>query len=152
MKAHEMVHYLLFIPAFGFTLCVAGRDQNPENPLANTNWRVESFGLADSPQMLELTKKNFPDPLEFHHNNFDGRIACNLISYAYTVNGSKIKAESMATTVMARSSNIMKLEKELSEAFREITEFRLDGDRLEFRYGDRKIIHLKKIKQIADLN
>lgn len=128
----------------------AANTKSTENPLANTNWQVESYGAADNQQSVKRDTTNgtgFAATIEFTAANVGGRIAgCNIISFNYTAQGSKITTKPVSTTAMACSDEIMKQERELNEAFEKSETFRLDGDKLEISYDNGKIIRLKRIK------
>lgn len=126
-----------------------GNSQSTEgNALANTNWRMESFGAVDNQQPIQREKTSFDASIEFGDKKFGGRIAgCNIISYNYQASGSKISAQSETTTAMACSEEVMKQERELTEAFKNAKEFRIDGDQLEITYESGKVIRAKRLKK-----
>ena len=130
------------------------------NPLANTNWLVESYGTRDNRQQIVANMKtNEGDPatgfealIEFSDSKFGGRIAgCNILGYDYTVKDSTIKTKSVSTTVMACSDKIMKQESEIHKALETVHSFRLDGEQLEIFYDTDKVILLRQFKPTAPL-
>ncbi len=131
------------------------------NPLANTNWFVESYGTRDSRQQI-FSKGNtdqgdpasgFGTLIEFSGSKFGGRIAgCNILNYDYTVKNSTITTKSVSTTVMACSVEIMKQEREIHAALETAHSFRLDSEQLEIFYNTDKVIFLRQVKPIAPLD
>jgi heat shock protein HslJ len=104
--------------------------------------------VADNQQLIKRdASRGFTASIEFTGAKAEGRIGgCNIISYDYTVQGSKINVRSLSTTAMACSDEVMKQERELNEAFEKSESFQLDGDNLEINYDNGKIIRLKRIK------
>ncbi len=155
---------LIFLPIIGgwlffITFITASTEVNP---LANTNWLVESYGTRDSrQQIVSKGKTNQGDPatgfetlIEFSESKFGGRIAgCNIFGYDYTVKkDSTIKTKSVSTTVMACSDKIMKQEGEIHTALETAHSFRLDGEQLEIFYDTDKVIFLRQVKPAAPLD
>lgn len=128
----------------------APSEKSAENPLKNTQWSVESFGMAENRQQILTTKQPLQGSeasVAFTETAFGGKIAgCNLIGGDYTTSGSKFTVKNLSTTVMACSKEILNQETEIMKALEKVSEFRLNGDELDIVYDGGKFIRLKRKK------
>jgi|GEM_PF-372130 len=96
------------------------------NPLANTQWEV------DSPVYRGLSKR---PTLNITEKSLGPSVGLNAIGGGYTVKGNTIKVERMVSTMMAGSPEVMSAERALIKAIEEARTFELspDGQRLTLR-------------------
>ena len=113
---------VLMILAILLAACGSG------SSLEGTQWRLVSLG-GETP--LASTA---PPSAEFSADEISGSTGCNHYFGAYEVSGSEITIRDVASTEMAcmDPEGVMDQEQAFLAALREITAYRLDGDRLEF--------------------
>ncbi|MCS6909111.1 MAG: META domain-containing protein [Anaerolineales bacterium] len=105
----------------------------PPVPLEGTLWRLETFeqGEVASPVLAgtEIT-------LTFADHKASGYLGCNWFSAEYSVDESRLELGLIQHTVQAcREPGVAEQERAFIKAFRTVTEYAIEGDRLTLTYA-----------------
>ena len=107
-------------------------NQKTDASFTNTRWKLVKLpGI----ELSQLRKDAFIQ-FEPEKNHAFGSGGCNNMQGTYTLKGKTIKIGPMASTMMACSPEIMKVEDGFYKALTEVDNFIISGDILELRKGD----------------
>jgi heat shock protein HslJ len=129
------------------------RCEKPENPaakpapdtspLANTAWRLESFGDPAAPTTA-LAEATITLSFDSAEHGVSGNSGCNSYGGTYQVDGSKLKLSQIVGTLMACSSQpLMDQETQYQQALGKVSQYAIDGDMLELTYDGTKVLRFR---------
>jgi heat shock protein HslJ len=106
----------------------------PEDPLANTQWTLESFGPVDA---VEPVVEGSTVTLEFGEGGQAGGTGgCNSYGTTYEVNGNQITfGDITSTLILCEAAGVMDQEGSYFQALQAASQFELANDRLQIEYG-----------------
>jgi heat shock protein HslJ len=100
----------------------------PPAALKGTLWRLETF---EQGEVVSSVLTGTEITLTFADNKASGFSGCNWFSAEYSVNGSRLELGLIQQTVRAcLEPGVEEQERAFAEAFRTVTEYAIDGDRL----------------------
>ena len=101
----------------------------PGNPLANTNWSLQSLNVNQIPVGIDTDDRFSPA------NTVTGNGGCNQFNGPYSVNGQSLRIGPLASTSMACESGISTQEQAYLQALQSTSSFELTGNQLILRDG-----------------
>jgi heat shock protein HslJ len=107
-------------------------NQIPDASFTNTRWKLVKLPGIEMPA---LTKDAFIQ-FKTEDNRAFGSGGCNNLMGSYTVSEKKLKISQMASTMMACTPEIMKVEDAFSKALTETDNYSISGDTLKLLKGD----------------
>lgn len=116
----------------------APKPSGPPRPvtLAGTRWSL--LELDGRPVAESEAENGVPSLLlDAGAMRVSGSGGCNRLTGAYSTDGSSLFFEGITTTMMACPGPVMSQEKEFLVALALVDSFKIDGDRLELRRGDK---------------
>ena len=113
-------------------------NQMPDAPFTNTRWKLVKLPGMEMPSLnkdafIQFTTEN---------NRAFGSGGCNNLMGSYTLTEKKLKISQMASTMMACTEDIMKVEDAFSKALIETDNYSISGDSLKLRKGDTVLAEL----------
>jgi heat shock protein HslJ len=113
------------------TITIA-ENKKTDASFTNTRWKLVKLpGI----ELLPL-KKNAFIQFEPEKNQAFGSGGCNNMRGTFTLNGKSLKIGPMASTMMACTPEIMKIEDGFHKALTEVDNFIISGDNLQLRKGE----------------
>jgi heat shock protein HslJ len=94
---------------------------------------------------VEVTRGSANLQFEANTNKYHGSSGCNFLSGSYKAPGPRIRFyQSIITRRACLDTEVQKIETEFMRAFREVTDFYIDGDVLRFYKGDQLLLVFKE--------
>jgi len=140
MKKVFPILILLVITAFSCSKKTMNTStgQIPDAPLTNTRWKLIKLPGMEMP----LLQKDAFIQFTTENNRAFGSGGCNNLMGSYTVSEKKLKLGQMASTMMACTEDIMKVEDAFSKALTETDSYSISGDSLKLKKGDTVLAEL----------
>jgi len=105
-----------------------------QSPLANTSWKLESFGAPGQPQPL-VVNSEITITFQGVDHAARGSAGCNTYGGTYAVSDTTLSFSDLAYTEIACDTpGVMEQEQRFQQALRAVEGYRLAGDRLELVY------------------
>jgi putative lipoprotein len=114
----------------------------PANPtLAETSWTLIDIG--GQPAVVGSDQKPAYLLLQTDGKKLAGSSGCNQVFGTYTLDGSRLRLNPAGLSMMMCPDTLMKQEKAFVAALKATTGYRIVGDRLELRDGDRVLARFR---------
>ena len=107
-------------------------NQKTDASFTNTRWKLVKLPGIELPPL----KKDAFIQFEPEKNHAFGSGGCNNMQGTFTLNGKSLKIGPMASTMMACTPEIMKIEDGFHKVLTEVDNFIISGDILQLRKGD----------------
>jgi hypothetical protein len=122
-------------------------------PLIGTYWSFKSYGEIDRPTQVigeGIARERAPH-VQFTQVDGQGRVSasagCNSMGGMYETIGTKLKIDSLVSTLMACDMALMKQEDTLAKALNQADNFEINGKRLRVFYNPNQALEF-----VADKN
>jgi heat shock protein HslJ len=121
----------------------AGGAASDTSPLANTSWKLESLGDPGAPTAA-LPDAAVTLTFDGAKEAIGGNSGCNSYGGTYQVDGAKLTFGQIVGTLMACASQpVMQQESQYQQALAKVSQYTIDGDRLELTYDGTKVLRFR---------
>ncbi len=131
----------MIIPSAGAT----GPGPKPAAALENTYWRLVTLG--DTPAIALPAAREASFTLHPNDHRLSGSGGCNRLAGKYELGAGSLKLAPAGTTMMACPEELMQQEGDFVSALRMTSGYRISGDTLELRSGDRVLARLMALER-----
>jgi len=115
------------------------------SPLANTSWKLESFGDPSAPTAA-LAESQITLMFDGAKQAISGNSGCNSYGGSYQVDGAKLTLSEIVSTLMACASQRRACqEAQFQGALRSVSQYTIDGERLELTYDGAKVLRFSSL-------